>query len=111
MSTFEKYLQKIPKHVAREVELRHRIALRLHELLREKRWLQRDLAIRLDMPESRVSYILKGEANLTLRTIARLEEVLACELINVPPEPHSGLKVSSSGPAHSGSPVSMKTER
>lgn len=76
-------LKKVPKRIKREVELRNQIALAIHEWLKTNELKQAELAEKMDISESRVSYILTGEANLTLRTIAHLEEVLDRKLIEV----------------------------
>lgn len=81
MSILERFLQTVTRSEKREVEFKHTIALRIQSALEEKKWLQRDLADKMNLSEARISYILKGEANLTLRAIARLEEALDTELL------------------------------
>lgn len=81
MSILERFLQTVTRSEKREVEFKHTIALRIQSAIEEKNWLQRDLADKMNLSEARISYILKGEANLTLRAIARLEEALDTELL------------------------------
>lgn len=60
------------------------IALRVLDLLDEKGISQAELAARLNVSRQQVSKIVKGQENLTLETIARLEYVLDAVIVAVP---------------------------
>lgn len=59
------------------------VALRVLDILDEKEMSQNDLAGKLKVTRQQVSKILKGQENLTLETISRLEEVLGITLVKV----------------------------
>lgn len=52
------------------------IVIRINELLRAKGYTQKDLAIKLKKKPSEINKWLKGNHNLTLKTIAKLEAEL-----------------------------------
>jgi len=60
------------------------IALKVLRILREKGISQKDLAERLSISAQQVSKILKGNENLTLETITKLENALEIKLIEIP---------------------------
>ena len=60
------------------------IALKVLRTLREKGLSQKDLAERLSISAQQVSKILKGNENLTLETITKLENALEIKLIEMP---------------------------
>lgn len=60
------------------------IALRILDALHHKRMTQVELANRLNVSRQHISKIVKGQENLTLETIARIEEVLGVVLIAIP---------------------------
>ncbi len=73
------------------------IAERIHGVLRAKMMLQKDLAATIGIKPQQVSKILKGNVNLTLGTISKLEAALGIRLLEVvvhDPEvaPHGGVK-------------------
>jgi transcriptional regulator with XRE-family HTH domain len=55
-------------------------------LLKEKKWSQKELAIRLGKSESEVSKLLSGLHNLTLKSISKLEAELGSDIIITPLE-------------------------
>ncbi|MBL0740788.1 helix-turn-helix transcriptional regulator [Chryseolinea lacunae] len=57
------------------------IAMKILDTLEEKEMTQIHLAQQLRVSRQQVSKIVKGQENLTLETISRLEEVLGVELI------------------------------
>lgn len=66
------------------------IALRVLEVLEAKNMSQAELATKLAVRRQQVSKIVKGQQNLTLETISKLEEVLGVPLMIVPEnEPES----------------------
>ena len=60
------------------------IALRILDALDNRRMTQAELANRLNVSRQHISKIVKGQENLTLETIARIEEVLGVALIAIP---------------------------
>ena len=57
------------------------IVLRINELLKEKGYTQKDLAKKLNKNPSEINKWLKGNHNLTLKTIAKLEAELGEPII------------------------------
>ena len=70
---------EIERYTARNLDLVDRIAGRLAEL----GWSQAELARRLGKRPSQVSKWMTGLQNMTLLTVAELEEVLGVELLAV----------------------------
>ncbi len=61
-----------------------KIALMILRTLREKGIKQVDLAAKLGITPQQISKIVKGQENLTLETISKIEAVLGVELIELP---------------------------
>ncbi|WP_316753141.1 transcriptional regulator [Pedobacter gandavensis] len=59
------------------------IAIKVNGIIREKGITQKNLATLLKVSPQQVSKILKGQENLTLETISRLENALGTSLITV----------------------------
>lgn len=81
---FQEALDQAPEHSRLFVRKYTDIIDRIYDLMEEKGIFQKDLADRLGEQEAEVSQWLKGECNLTLRTIAKLEVALGEEIITVP---------------------------
>lgn len=83
-----KILQQIedetPKHVDIFADKYADLVLRIDEILTQKGLSQRDLAQKLNKYPSEISKWLNGEANLTLKSIAKLEAELGETLLEVP---------------------------
>lgn len=60
------------------------IIVRVHQLLKEKGWTQKDLAGQLEKRPSEVSKWLSGDHNFTLKSLAKLEAELGADIIYVP---------------------------
>ncbi|UKJ07925.1 helix-turn-helix domain-containing protein [Solitalea lacus] len=60
------------------------IAIMITKTLREQRKSQLDLANAMGVSPQQVNKIVKGKENLTLETIAKIEQALNIELISVP---------------------------
>ena len=60
------------------------IALKISRTLKQKKMTQADLAQKLGSSAQHVSKILKGQENLTLETLSKIEACLNIELIQVP---------------------------
>lgn len=65
------------------------IALKILDILDQKNMSQNDLATVAEVSRQQISKILKGQENLTLKTIAKLEQVLGTTLVIVPEEDSS----------------------
>lgn len=81
---FQEILEQAPEHSRVFIRKYTDIIDRIYDLMAEKGYLQKDLAKLLDKSESEISKWLKGEHNLTLRTIAKLEVALGEEIISIP---------------------------
>ena len=57
------------------------IVLRIHQLLQAKGYTQKDLAIKMKKKPSEINKWLKGNHNLTLKTLAKLEAELGEPII------------------------------
>lgn len=91
MKTFSEILKNVPNHTRKLVEKQGDIALHISNLLKEKGITQREFANRLKMKESRLSKILSGQVNLTLKTIVNLELALGEDIIKIPVYEHKSL--------------------
>lgn len=60
------------------------IAKRVLEALKVKKMMQKELAMTIGFRPQQVSRILRGNVNLTIKTIAKLEAALGIRLIEVP---------------------------
>ena len=79
-----KILDETPAEVRIFVKKYGDIIVRVHQLLWEKGWTQKDLATSLDKTPSEVSKWLNGDHNFTLRSLAKLEAELGDDIIYVP---------------------------
>ncbi|WP_448529901.1 helix-turn-helix transcriptional regulator [Raineya sp.] len=65
------------------IKVSHQIAFRILELLDQKGISQKELAERMGVSPQQISKIVKGNENLTLETIVKLEKCLGAKLIEV----------------------------
>lgn len=83
-----KVAQRIMDTTPEEVKIYSRlcadIAVRVHDLLKERSISQKDLAGNLDKQPSEISRWLSGDHNFTLRSLARIQAELGEPIINVP---------------------------
>ena len=86
---FQEALEQVPEHTHVFIRKYTDIIDRIHDLMEEKGLMQRDLANLLDKKESEISKWLKGDYNMTLRTIAKIEAALGEEIISVPQKKES----------------------
>ena len=80
---FRQCLSTIPEEQKAEFELSFGIAERISEVLKTKNITQKDFANQLHKRESEISKWMTGRHNFTLQTIAKIEAVLGCKLIDV----------------------------
>ena len=76
-------LATIPEDQKAEFDLSFGIAERLSEILKDKGLTQKDLAKMLNKRDSEISKWLTGRHNFTTQTIARIQNALGCNLINI----------------------------
>jgi len=80
-----KIAKKIQEETPEEVRIFVRqytdIVLRIHQLLEDKGYTQKDLAEKMNKRPSEINKWLKGNHNLTLKTIAKLEAELGAPII------------------------------
>jgi len=95
-SQLEIITEDISPEVKKYTRLQGDIAERISKVLKEKEIKQTDLAKMLGMKKSKVSKILAGNANLTLKTICRIESALEKDVIKVTDssQKHHSKKVS-----------------
>ena len=77
-------LEETPAETRQFVRRYGELVVRIHELLEQKGWSQKDLANRLGKSPSEISKWLSGDHNFTLRSLAKLEVELGEELIKIP---------------------------
>lgn len=86
-----KYQSATPSHWRAEAERRcenrswlrysQRIAMKMLDRMEQLGITQRDLAEKMDCSQQYVSKLLKGRENLSLETIAKIEEALSLQLM------------------------------
>ncbi|MES2060454.1 MULTISPECIES: helix-turn-helix transcriptional regulator [unclassified Mucilaginibacter] len=80
-----KVAQRIQDETPQEVRIFVRqytdIVVRINELMQEKGYSQKDLAAKMNKKPSEINKWLKGNHNLTLKTLAKLEAELGAPLI------------------------------
>ena len=74
-------LAETPDEVRIFVRQYTQIVLRIHSILEAKGYTQKDLANKMDKKPSEINKWLKGQHNLTLKTIAKLEAELGEPII------------------------------
>ena len=80
---FQEVLNSIPRRVKNEVELSYDISARIAKELKKKGWTKTELAQKTGKRCSEVTKWLSGTQNFTLRTIALIEDVLDCKILQV----------------------------
>lgn len=80
---FRQCLAAIPEEQKKEFELSFGIAERISEVLKSKNLTQKDFANKMHKRESEISKWMTGRHNFTMQTIAKIETVLGCKLINI----------------------------
>lgn len=80
----QRILAETPEETKIFARLYADIVVRVHQLLKEKGFSQKDLADKLEKRPSEINKWLVGEHNFTLRSLAKLEAELGDAIINVP---------------------------
>ena len=78
---FERVRKSVPNHTRIFVKNSLDIVEYIHKLLESKNMTQRDLADKMEKSESEISKYLSGGHNLTLRTLAKIQDALGEEII------------------------------
>lgn len=60
------------------------LVIRINRILENKGWSQTDLKEEIGWSKARVSQVLSGDENLTLKTVAKLEDALDEDILKVP---------------------------
>ncbi|MFO7890230.1 MAG: helix-turn-helix transcriptional regulator [bacterium] len=81
---FRKIVEKIPLSTKKFVQKQGEIAAQIYKILKDDNITQKEFAKRLDMKESQLSKILAGNANLTLKTITKIEAELGVDVVQIP---------------------------
>ena len=80
---FQSCLSDVTYDVKAEVDLSFAFVNRIDLLLKEKGMTQRELAEALGKKEAEVSRWMRGTHNFTIRTLAKISNVLGTQSINV----------------------------
>ena len=80
---FQSCLSEVSNDVKAEVDLSFAIVDRIDQLLKERGMTQRELAEALGKKEAEVSRWMRGTHNFTIRTLAKISNVLGTQIINV----------------------------
>jgi len=80
---FQELLQQVPPETRKLVQKQDEIAVQISSILKQKGLSQKGFAKNIGMKESQLSKILAGNANLTLKTISRIETALGEDIIAV----------------------------
>ena len=80
---FQSCLSDVTNDVKAEVDLSFAIVDRIDRRLKEKGMKRRELAEALGKKEAEVSRWMRGTHNFTIRTLAKISNVLGTQIINV----------------------------
>ena len=80
---FNKILESVPAEINKLVQKQTEIAIKISQILTSKGIKQKEFASQIGMKESQLSKILAGNANLTLKTITKIEATLEEDIIYV----------------------------
>ncbi len=83
---FQEYLDSVPNNVKNYVRLSSDISTFINSILRRNKLSQRDLSNSLGKNESEVSKWLSGSHNFTLKSLAKIEDILEERIVLVPLE-------------------------
>ena len=83
-SILQEIIDNTPVATKKYVQKQGEIAAQISTILKDRSIKQKEFAKMLDMKESQLSKILAGNANLTLKTIAKIEAELDADIIQIP---------------------------
>jgi len=78
---FDRVIKSVPNHTRIFVKNSLDIVEYIHQLLESKNMTQRDLADKMEKSESEISKYLSGGHNLTLRTLAKIQDAIGEDII------------------------------
>lgn len=81
---FEHMLKEIPKNERIYLQKCGDIAMQIAAYMKQEGVSQKQLAQKLNMKESRLSKVLSGSANLSLKTITQFEAYFGKDIISTP---------------------------
>ncbi|MBN2412804.1 helix-turn-helix transcriptional regulator [candidate division KSB1 bacterium] len=81
---FQLLLQQVPPETKKLVQKQDEIAVLINSILQQKGLTQKEFAKKTGMKESQLSKILSGNANMTLKTISKIEAALGEDIISIP---------------------------
>jgi transcriptional regulator with XRE-family HTH domain len=79
----DRILSETPPEVKQYVRRYAEITVRIHELLDEKGWSQRDLAQKLGKNPAEINKWLRGDHNFTLQTLCKIEVELGQDILEI----------------------------
>ena len=80
---FQSCLSEVKEDVKAEIDLSFAIVDRIDALLKEKGMTQRELAEALGKNEAEISRWMRGTHNFTIRTLAKISNVLGAQIVGV----------------------------
>lgn len=82
-SKFDKLLETVSPETIKLVRKQNEIADKIYRLLKQRNLTQKEFAQQLGMKESQLCKILAANANLTLKTIVKIETALNEEIVAI----------------------------
>ena len=80
---FQSCLSEVSEDVKAEIDLSFAIVDRIDAILKEKGMTQRELAEALGKNEAEISRWMRGTHNFTIRTLAKISNVLGAQIVGV----------------------------
>ncbi len=80
---FQSCLSQVSQDVKTEIDLSFAIVDKIDAVLKEKGMTQRELAEALGKNEAEISRWMRGTHNFTIRTLAKISNVLGTQIIGV----------------------------
>jgi len=84
VNRFQELLINVPGETKKFVEKQGEIAALIATVLKKRSIKQKEFAKEIGMKESQLSKILAGNANLTIKTISKIELALGTNIIEIP---------------------------
>jgi predicted transcriptional regulator len=81
---FQQEISKVPIELKLELDLSFAIADKIDAIIKEKGMTQKEFAKKMNKTEAEVSRWLSGTHNFTLKTIAKITNVLGESIIFIP---------------------------
>lgn len=81
---FQEEIAKVPIELKLELDLSFAIADKIDAIIKEKGMTQKEFAKKMNKTEAEVSRWLSGTHNFTLKTIAKITNVLGESIVTIP---------------------------